>query len=153
MTGVQTCALPIRSCPECRWYYDRSLTLLAVKDKQGNSLSDSAVGLRFLDFPLEVGKRWTQTTNWMSETSNRQREMKHEYEVVGFEDVTVPAGTFKAFKIMHSRRTIPKLEMRERDRGKRMLWYAPAAKTRVKREFMGTVRFGSEWELLSYSLK
>ena len=55
---------------------------------------------RPLAFPLTVGKTWTLA--YMEEHPNRawlRRQVHLTYTVTGWEDVTVPAGTFHALKI------------------------------------------------------
>jgi hypothetical protein len=59
-------------------------------------------GNQFLQFPLFVGKQWD-----VSEDTGRSRQFRTTVEIMrnvhsrvtGFEEVTTPAGTFKAFKI------------------------------------------------------
>jgi hypothetical protein len=86
-------------------------------------------GARFLSFPLEVGKRWTFSTDY----DNRMRQSKgsasFDVIVVGYEKVTVPAGSFDAFKI----------EAKGNYRNeyvsgwvRRTYWFAPSARNIVK---------------------
>jgi hypothetical protein len=75
-------------------------------------------------WPLVVGNKWQQdltSENWRDkQTSSRS----FSWEVVGAEDVTVPAGTFKTLKIVsrNVRTNRPSYEM----------WYAPEVKQWVK---------------------
>ncbi len=53
-----------------------------------------------LSFPLSIGKNWT--TDYSENNPNRLHSNEHfrtPYKVIGWEDVTVPAGTFRALKI------------------------------------------------------
>lgn len=53
-----------------------------------------------LAFPLRVGKTWE--IDYTENNPNRQHASEHfvhPYKVTGWEDVTVPAGTFRALKI------------------------------------------------------
>lgn len=53
-----------------------------------------------LSFPLRVGESWT--ADWVDPTRHGNQLKVHvhtTYKVVGWEDVTVPAGTFHALKI------------------------------------------------------
>ncbi|MCE5333663.1 MAG: hypothetical protein LLG06_03650 [Desulfobacteraceae bacterium] len=73
--------------------------------------------------------------------------------VEGIEDVTVPAGTFKAFKIKQYQRNLS-CEKYPRARsgwfGTAYYWYSPDAKKIIKRtDANNTV----SWELVSYELK
>ncbi len=55
---------------------------------------------RPLDFPLRVGKAWT--VGYTEQNPNRQHSsetFRTPYRVTGWEQVTVPAGTFRAIKI------------------------------------------------------
>lgn len=55
---------------------------------------------RPLSFPMSIGKTWT--VDYSEDHPNRQHSNEHfksVYKVVGWEDVTVPAGTFHALKI------------------------------------------------------
>jgi hypothetical protein len=51
------------------------------------------------DFPLEVGKTWTQDL-MLTVGGTTQTPMKVQWKVEAYEDVTVPAGTFKAWRVV-----------------------------------------------------
>lgn len=56
-----------------------------------------------LSFPLTVGKTWTvDYTDPTQRGRQSNTHVKRTYKVVGWEDVTVPAGTFHALKIEDS---------------------------------------------------
>lgn len=57
-----------------------------------------SVGFRY---PLEVGKRWTveSTLTVMGPQGSRSLPVRSEWAVEALEDVTVPAGTFKALRV------------------------------------------------------
>jgi len=50
-------------------------------------------------FPLEVGKSWAREQRMTIQAAKRTVTYYLTQKVEGYEDVTVPAGTFKAFKI------------------------------------------------------
>jgi len=55
---------------------------------------------KYFDFPLRVGKTWEVAVT--QERPNPKLKLvrnKLNYKVIGWEDITVPAGTFKALKI------------------------------------------------------
>jgi hypothetical protein len=54
------------------------------------------------DWPLEVGKTWTRNYRVTIHASNQTNPFEQTQKVEAYEDVTVPAGTFKAFKISTS---------------------------------------------------
>ena len=51
------------------------------------------------DFPLMVGKTWTKSYRVTIHARNQTIPFEQTQKVEAYEDVTVPAGTFKAFKI------------------------------------------------------
>jgi hypothetical protein len=50
------------------------------------------------EFPLEVGKTWTQDIA-LTVGGTTKMPMKAQWKVEAYEDVTVPAGTFKAWRV------------------------------------------------------
>jgi uncharacterized protein YgiM (DUF1202 family) len=73
--------------------------------------------------------------------------------VISLEELTVPAGTFKAFKIEFSKR----IATRTADVYRNYLWYSPEVKTIIKSSYAGHVgiwRPGSwDFALISFKLK
>ena len=51
------------------------------------------------DFPLEVGKTWTQDIT-LTVGGTTKTPMKAQWKVEAYEGVTVPAGTFKAWRVV-----------------------------------------------------
>lgn len=51
------------------------------------------------DYPLEVGKSWTKNASVTIHPAKRTISYTMTVKVEAYEDVTVPAGTFKAFKV------------------------------------------------------
>lgn len=54
------------------------------------------------NWPLEVGKTWTKDYRMTNHAKNQTIPYQQTQKVEAYEDVTVPAGTFKAFKITSS---------------------------------------------------
>ena len=54
------------------------------------------------DWPLEEGKTWTHNHRMTIHATNQTIPFQTTQKVEAYEDVTVPAGTFKAFKISTS---------------------------------------------------
>ena len=72
-------------------------------------IKTSRYSYEFLDepyYPLQVGKecRVTKTeimtTTMLGRTKTETRTMNYTYQVEGIEEITVPAGTFRCFKIV-----------------------------------------------------
>ena len=82
-----------------------------------------------LDFPLTVGKQWSREykTNYVG--SNKTVARKASYEVKGIEQVTTPAGTFRAFKLESDDRA------GQRDYWVTTYWYSPDTRSIVKSVF------------------
>ena len=51
------------------------------------------------DYPLVVDKTWTRSVRQTLHKANKTLDSEVKYKVEAYEDVTVPAGTFKAFKM------------------------------------------------------
>jgi hypothetical protein len=54
------------------------------------------------DYPLEVGKTWTRSYRVTVHAANQTIPFDTTWKVEAYEDITVPAGTFKAFMIIYS---------------------------------------------------
>lgn len=66
-------------------------------------------------YPLKVGKSWAREQRMTIHAAKRTIPYKEEQRVEAYEDVTVPAGTFKAFKV----RTISSLG------DDNVIWFCP----------------------------
>lgn len=77
------------------------VALLAPDDKPIITWSNP-VGF---EFPLVVGKTWTRRFETTVHATKKTFSVEGTFKVEGYEDVTVPAGTFKAFKIGFSSST------------------------------------------------
>lgn len=109
-----------------------------------------------LNFPLAIGKVWENSfkSRAAGTTIGAQENLYFEkFKVLGFEDVKVQAGTFKAVKIEYRQEGFsPSGGMRV---GKAWYWYAPEVKYVVKWEYESNpvwLRF-RDWELASFDLK
>lgn len=71
---------------------------VAVLSPSGQPLMRYDPPLDF-NFPLVVGKTWTADHELTVGASNRM-QMKTTWKVEAYEDVTVPAGTFKAWRLV-----------------------------------------------------
>ncbi|MBI4989534.1 MAG: hypothetical protein HZC23_12005 [Rhodocyclales bacterium] len=92
-------------------------------------------------FPLWVGKTWKGRVAFGS-TDQPDKEVRAELEgrVVGFESVTVPAGTFFALKIeLRGPYTAKDTENNWVGRIEDTLWYAPQVRNAVRYEYKDTV--------------
>ena len=81
-------------------------------------------------WPLELGKKWEHEYEWKRVSDGVTIHKEQTAEVVAYEEVSVPAGKFMAFKIEYqgwyrnSKGSNGKIQ--------ETYWFAPAAKTDVK---------------------
>jgi hypothetical protein len=80
---------------------DENSALLAVTAPNGTVQArfDPPIGYRF---PLEVGKAWSQEHTTTTVATGQKIGFTATWKVEAYEDVTVPAGTFKAWRIAYS---------------------------------------------------
>ncbi len=101
-----------------------------------------------IQFPLKEGAKWDYMYQRKGTAGGRKNSIRAQHKVAVYEPVTVPAGTFQAFKISVY------IEAAERDKmitmpEKMYFWYAPEVKQLIKR----INRKGDIWELKEYTIK
>jgi uncharacterized protein DUF3108 len=109
------------------------------------------LGLKILDFPLQIGKSWSVayrgTNLW-----GYQREYVVQFKVVACEEVSTPAGKFPAVKIESYHTSVTTMA-----RGSANRWYAPDAKNVVKFECVPNEDYWTtmppDYELIGLELK
>lgn len=112
-----------------------------------------------LAFPLEIGKTWE--FEYSTKRPNGTIVIhKRSARVEAWEDVEVPAGKFRALRVVHSGRSELRAATGPFSSGNvsETLWYAPALRAIVKREFHDTVghlrtRDQVRDELTAYDIK
>src|SRR5688572_30187197 len=91
----------------------------------------------WLQFPLQVGQKYRADHRYDNPDAGRASKVEREAMVVGWEDVVVPAGKFRALKIV-TQGTYTRLDTSGSGTQKETLWYAPAVKRWVKTEYEDT---------------
>ncbi len=89
---------------------------------------------KFLSFPLEVGKKWSFKYNFANKTNPGKGRIQLDAEVASYEKVTVPAGSFDAFRIETKGFWNNDATSRS-GRSRSVYWYAPAARSVVRTEY------------------
>jgi len=123
----------------------KTLELKFYIDSEGKKGMQRPVSNIFFDFPLYVGKKWGKYIEGRNTEGGRSDQL-YTFKVISVEDVTVPAGTFKAFKI--EREGHPAFIS--------YLWYSPEVKNIIKymhgsSDFRWHVQ-SHDYELVEYDL-
>ena len=85
---------------ETEIYFDsRTGNAVAYFNEEGVLESDITPHDGYLSLPFEVGKTWEAIYTETFSASGEIHQVREDYEVVGFEEVTVPAGVFMAFQV------------------------------------------------------
>ena len=110
-------------------------------------------------FPLRVGKTWNYSFKNKTKKGGTMIVHNRRATVTGWEDVRVPAGVFRALKIVHSG-TWNQVGAAGKEEGTetQTFWYAPDFKRWIKREIIqhnpkGKLRQKSVIELMSAKLQ
>jgi hypothetical protein len=131
--------------------YDRDLNFVAVASN-GRILREASPSLRSFDFPFYVGKEWRSVFTFQDNQKGLSwTPVEVFWRVKEYDEVSVPAGKFRAFLIESEPSTNWGIK-------KEQVWYAPQAKQLVKRIRERTAahyegRGKDTWELVQYTLK
>jgi len=104
-------------------YDKKTLSCNYLIDRSGKKVKNTGPYKNLFDFPLSVGKSWRYSTE------SGGRNILNELRIEGVEEVTTPAGTFKAYKIYYRQSEVSRAAS-----GWVRHWYAPVVKWWVKRE-------------------
>jgi hypothetical protein len=140
------------ACNGCLYFRDANLTATRVLKPDGQPHPDAILGAQYLSFPLRVGKEWEQTVNLRS-GDGRIYPYRNRFRVDAFEEVSVKAGKFKAFRISQRQQNL-----QTQWTGIATSWWSPDVRWWIKFEPLrgtGLSAGGSarEVELASYTLK
>ena len=114
--------------------------ILSSRNPDGSGF-DYAPPLQYFSFPLYPGKRWQQTSRETNIQTGTVREHTLSATVGDWEEVTVPAGTFRALKItLHTELREPSTG--ETSTGTDISWYTPDIRRSIRsdmisRDFQG----------------
>jgi hypothetical protein len=139
-------------------YYDKKEMSCVKAIKDGKEDKEERERLkRFYNFPLFSGKKWTSRYSFYNPAYRMDNDILAEYSVIGVEDAEIPAGKFKAFKVM-VKLNITELRPPQRQlSGAYYYWWAPDVRGLIKYETDGSdiwegARF-RKYELVSFDLK
>ncbi len=134
--------------------YDSNLGLLSTRSRN-NEGSDFRPAFKYFSFPGRVGDTWTSASTETNGKTGKTRTHAFKGRIEGVETVSVPAGTFQAWKISIES------EVREGSKttfGRDVSWYSPEVRRTVKSEIESrdgdTGKRGHRTvSLLSYSVR
>lgn len=92
--------------------------------REGKERRSASPHVGSFSWPLWVGKKWKATYKYRDHERGSSFDIRYDWKVEDYKDVTVPAGTFKAFKL-HGRNPY----------SERTDWFAPEIKSYVKRKY------------------
>ena len=135
-------------------YDKKTMNNTFLFETSGKRIENKGPFRKLYDFPIVVGKKWSDTTTSVPSASKTEATFSSEFQIEGIEEITTPAGTFKAFKIFYKQTVISP----QRGSGWVRIWYSPVIKNWVRREvekspFWRRVTWLQDAELFSYELK
>lgn len=134
--------------------YDKSsFSRLYVMDKD-KRLKYEGRNKRLFNFPLEIGKSWTDKFTIKSGTFGTQEfTVTETFTPVGWEDIQIQAGKFRAVKIEYKSEMPGQAAGRPKE-GKVWYWYSPEVKYMLKCQYDRTEYWDAiyDWELTSIKL-
>lgn len=110
--------------------FTREWNLVGSRNSDGTGVA-FAPPLKYFDFPLYPGKTWKQTSVERNIKTGAIREFTLSATVGNWEDVSVPAGVFRAIKITTQTELVDR-EKGQESTGTDVSWYAPDARRSVK---------------------
>ena len=109
---------------------------------------------RVLKFPLRVGAKYSDAYQFRNAPlGGIAGDAQFEYEVIGWEEVTVPAGKFRALKIV-GRGLITRYDVTVNPYGRttRTVWYAPEVNRHIRQTYQDLRGISWSEELTGYRL-
>jgi hypothetical protein len=106
--------------------------LISSRNPDGSGF-DYAPPLQYFAFPLSPGKTWQQTSQETNIKTGAVREHTLLATVGEWEDISVPAGTFRALNITIHTELLDRTT-EQRSTGTDISWYAPVIRRSVKSE-------------------
>jgi len=110
---------------------------------------------RLFNFPMEIGKSWKDKFVEKPTSLGAQETTYIEtFTPLGWEDITVAAGKFKAVKLEYKQEKVGQTGTQPKE-GKVFYWYSPDVKYMLKCQFEKSDYWDetSHWELTAFKLK
>jgi len=139
--------------PDLYCYDKKTMNVKFLIEESGRRIKSQSPFRKNLNFPIMVGKKWTDMTTTKPAGGTTEVNYLHEFKVEGLEEVTTQAGAFKTYKIYYKQKN-----MATGNDGWVRYWYSPEVKAWIKMEveksaFWARVTWLQDAELISYELK
>jgi hypothetical protein len=135
-------------------YEKSSLNRLYTMDKD-RRMKYEGRNKRLFNFPLGIGKSWTDKYTMKTGTFGAQElTIVETFTPLGWEDIEVKAGKFKAVKLEY-KQEMPGQAAGQPKEGKAWYWYSPDVKYMLKCQYDKSPYWDEpyDWELTSFKLK
>ena len=110
--------------------YTQEWNLVSSRNADGSGL-DYLPPLKYFEFPLYPGKSWRQTSRETNVKTGATRDFTLSATVGEWENISVPAGTFRAIKITSQTEIVDRVSG-QRSTGTDVSWYAPDIRRSVR---------------------
>jgi hypothetical protein len=110
---------------------------------------------RLFNFPLDIGKTWEDKyITKQAALATQETTYLETFTVLGWEEIVVQAGKFKALKFGYKQEMVGQTAGRPKE-GKAWYWYSPDVKYMVKCQYEKSDYWDAiyDWEIISFKLK
>jgi hypothetical protein len=143
---------------ESIYIYDKSSLNILYSVEGDRRIEFKGVHKRRLNFPFEIGKSWKDSVmrKTIHQTAAARQYVRYDtYTVLGWEDIEVQGGKYKALKIEHKEERVEDQVRQQTKEGKAWYWYSPDVKYLIKCKLEENPFWigYNDWELTSFRLK
>ena len=138
--------------------YDKSSLNILYSVEGDRRIEFKGAHKRRLNFPFEIGKSWKDS--YMRKTIHQTAAAREyvyydTYTVLGWENIEVRGGKYKALKIEHKEERVEDQARQQTKEGKAWFWYSPDVKYLIKCKLEENPFWVGyhDWELTSFKLK
>jgi hypothetical protein len=80
-------------------YDQKTMNHRLIVEQSGERVENRSPWKTLFDFPIFTGKKWSDTSTVITSHKQNRSNFLSEFQIEGIEEITTPAGTYKAFKI------------------------------------------------------
>ena len=135
-------------------YEKSSLNRLYYMDRD-KRIKYEGRNIRLFNFPLDIGKTWEDKyITKQAALATQETTYLETFTVLGWEEIVVQAGKFKALKLGYKQEMVGQTAGRPKE-GKAWYWYSPDVKYMVKCQYEKSDYWDAiyDWEIISFKLK